>query len=90
MTPTASPETHQHAPHGRPYIPPINWAVTYHEGEKRMYTFHFSCRDNGGKFQAFTVKAKDKTEAIRKGFKKADKNAKGDIISWDCRLQLVF
>ena len=55
-----------------------------------MYTFHFSCRDNGGKVQAFTVKAKDKTEAIRKGFKKADKNAKGDIISWDCRLQLVF
>ena len=55
-----------------------------------MYTFHFTCNDNGGKFQGFTVKAKDKTEAIRKAFKKAEKNAKGDITSWDCRLQLMF
>lgn len=50
----------------------------------------FSARDNGGKHQVFTVKARDKTEAIRKGFERAKKHAAGDIISWECRLNPVF
>ena len=28
----------------------------------------FTCRDNGGKYQYFSVKANDKTEAIKKAF----------------------
>lgn len=52
-----------------------------------MYKFTFTCRDNGGKFQNFTVKAASKTAAIDAGFKKARKKAAGDITTWDCRLQ---
>ena len=55
-----------------------------------MNEWSFYCNDNGGKKQAFVVKAKNKTEAINKGFKKAEKNAKGDITNWECRLRLGF
>lgn len=55
---------------------------------KTNYLFHFHCIDNGGKYQSFSVKAPDKTLAIERGFKKAMKNAHGDIVSWDCRLIL--
>ena len=49
-----------------------------------MAEWQFSAWDNGGKHQTFKVKAADKTEAIRKGFDKANKT--GDIHKWDCRL----
>lgn len=56
-----------------------------------MYNFTFTCRDNGGKYQCFTVKAKDKSEAIKKGMEKAKKKAAGDICgNWDCRMQPIF
>lgn len=55
-----------------------------------MYAFNFSCIDNGGGHQHFVVKAKDKSDAIMKGLKKADKKAKGDLISWDCRFNPVL
>lgn len=48
-----------------------------------MYSFTFSCVDNGGGRQTFTVKAKDKSDAISKGLKKAEKRAKGDIYNWN-------
>lgn len=52
-----------------------------------MFTFYFRCIDNSGKRQSFKVKANSKDEAIRKGFKKAEKNARGDIRpSWECVL----
>ena len=54
-----------------------------------MATWSFYCIDNGGKRQALTIKAKDKPEAIEKGFKKAKKGAKGDIINWECKLRMV-
>lgn len=50
----------------------------------------FTAIDNGGKFQVFTVKARNKTDAIAKGFERAKKHAAGDIISWECRLNPVF
>lgn len=51
------------------------------------HEFIFRCTDNGGKHQTFTVKAPDKQTAIDRGFKRAKKNAKGDINpSWECRL----
>lgn len=50
------------------------------------HSFIFSCTDNGGKRQSFTVKAPDKQTAIKKGFERAKKHAKGDIGSaWYCR-----
>lgn len=52
-----------------------------------MAKWNFNCIDNGGKRQNFMVTASDKTVAIRKGFEKAKKNAKGDIISWKCSLR---
>ena len=57
------------------------------KGEKAMAKWTYSARDNGGKFQTFTVSAKSKPEAIEKGFIKAKKNAKGDIIWWECKLR---
>lgn len=54
------------------------------------YTWCFWCSDNGGKRQAFKVKASDKPKAIEKGFKKALKNSAGDITNWDCKLQMIF
>lgn len=54
-----------------------------------MYNWIFRCIDNGGKRQFFTVKAADKLEAIKKGTKKADKTAKGDIIKWECELKRI-
>lgn len=54
-------------------------------------TWEFSCHDNGGKRQFFTVKASSKTEAITKAFEKAKKNAAGDIgWNWECRLRNMF
>ena len=51
----------------------------------------FTCRDNGGKFQYFSVKANDKTEAIKKAFEKARKSAAGDIgYDWTCKLKRVL
>lgn len=54
------------------------------------YMWTFSCVDNGGKRQVFTIRASSKDEAIRKGFEKARKHARGDIYpgSWHCALQL--
>ena len=49
------------------------------------YKFVFTCRDNGGKYQSFTVSAADKTAAITKGLTRARKNAKGDFNTWDCK-----
>ena len=51
-----------------------------------MAKWSFTCNDNGGKKQFFKVTAGDKTEAIKKGFEKARKNADGDIYKWDCKL----
>lgn len=49
--------------------------------------FSFSCVDNSGKRQSFTIKnAVNMQDAIDKGFKKATKNAKGDITTWECKL----
>lgn len=55
-----------------------------------MYTWDFNCRDNGGKRQFFKVKANDKPAAINKALKRAEKNAKGDIIVWECNLIPIF
>lgn len=54
-----------------------------------MSIFNFRCVDNGGKRQGFTVKANSKAEAEKKAFQKAKKAAKGDIISWECRLAIA-
>lgn len=54
------------------------------------YTFSFTCQDNGGKRQAFTVKAASKQAAIDKAFRRAEKAARGNITTWDCRLQPSF
>lgn len=54
------------------------------------YTFNFRCIDNGGKRQVFKVKAPDKQKAIEKGFKRAEKNARGDITSWECNVVFNF
>ena len=52
-----------------------------------MATWQFTCRDNGGKFQTFKVKAASKPQAIDKAMEKAKKHAAGDISpSWECRL----
>lgn len=48
--------------------------------------WNFYAIDNSGKRQSFTVSASSKQAAIDKAFKKAIKNANGDITSWDCRL----
>ena len=55
-----------------------------------MAKWNFSCIDNGGKHQHFTVKASSKPEAIEKAFRKAEKAAAGDIISWHCPLSCVL
>ena len=55
---------------------------------KTMAVWTFRCSDNGGKRQCFDVRANSKPEAIEKAFKKAEKNAKGDIwYSWECVLK---
>lgn len=54
-----------------------------------MAKWSFSCNDNGGKKQFFVVSANNKTDAIQKAFKKARKNAAGDIITWNCTLKSV-
>ena len=51
-----------------------------------MHKFMCYFIDNSGKRQNFSIKASDKASAIDKAFKKARKNAKGDIISWDVKL----
>ena len=51
-----------------------------------MAKWDFTCIDNGGKHQHFTVKAPSKTVAIEKAFQRAIKHAAGDIISWSCSL----
>lgn len=55
-----------------------------------MTKWSFTCRDNGGKFQCITIKASSKTEAIKKAFDKAKKNAAGDITCWDCKLVMTY
>ena len=52
-----------------------------------MAKWYFSARDNGGKFQTFTVTAASKLEAIDKGLQKAKKKAAGDITNWNCSLR---
>ena len=53
-----------------------------------MAVWTFRCVDNGGKRQFFDVKADSKLEAINKGFKKAEKKAKGEItFNWECVLK---
>lgn len=55
------------------------------------YKFQFSCIDNGGKRQSFTISANDKKTAIDKALAKARKNAKGDILpTWTCKLITIF
>ena len=54
-----------------------------------MALWIFQCNDNGGKHQHFTIKASDKTSAIKKGFERAKKHAAGDIISWTCQLSYI-
>ena len=54
------------------------------------YKWSFYCTDNGGKAQRFEINAVSKTEAINKGFAKAKKHSKGDIISWNCCLKATF
>ena len=52
-----------------------------------MAKWSFTCCDNSGKRQCFTVSANDKQKAIEKAFQKAKKNARGDISPhWECRL----
>lgn len=52
------------------------------------HAFIFTCRDNGGSYQSFEVRAIDKQEAICKGMKAAKKYATGDICGdWECRLK---
>lgn len=55
-----------------------------------MAKWYFIAVDNGGKHQCITVKASDKTEAIKKGFEVARKKAAGDITTWNCRLHSVL
>ena len=55
-----------------------------------MHKWSFYCNDNGGSKQMFVVSAKGKTDAIKKGFERAKKNARGDITSWECRLRLTY
>lgn len=50
------------------------------------HSFIFKCIDDSGKHQVFTVKAIDKMSAIDIGYKRAKRNARGDIISWECIL----
>lgn len=52
-----------------------------------MAKWTFTARDNGGKFQVFTVSAASKPDAINKGIEKAKKHAAGDITTWDCTLK---
>jgi len=54
-----------------------------------MSKWDFSCNDNGGKKQYFVVSANSKPDAIEKAFKKARKNAAGDIATWNCKLKSV-
>lgn len=55
-----------------------------------MAKWSFSCVDNGGKRQAFTVIASSKQEAEKKAFLRAKKHAAGDIgYSWQCKLVLA-
>ena len=54
-----------------------------------MYRWYFECMDNGGKRQFFTVTAKSKPDAIKKGMEKAKKAASGDVTSWSCRLKTM-
>ena len=54
-----------------------------------MAVWTFRCIDNGGKRQFFDIKADSKPEAIDKGMKKAQKNAKGDLNNWECCLKRV-
>ncbi len=56
---------------------------------KKLPIWAFTCKDNGGKFQVFNIKAENKQTAITKGFEKARKYAKGDIISWNCKLSII-
>ena len=54
------------------------------------YNWQFKCIDNGNKRQVFTIAAPDKTTAINKGFARAKKKAKGNIINWNCKLMLIL
>ncbi|MBP5710036.1 MAG: hypothetical protein J6W84_03560 [Bacteroidales bacterium] len=56
------------------------------KGANTMAKWSFTAHDNGGKFQAFTVTAKDKPTAITKGIERATKKASGDITTWNCKL----
>ena len=51
-----------------------------------MAKWTFYANDNGGKKQCISVKASNKTDAIKEGFIKARKKAAGDIVVWDCKL----
>lgn len=47
----------------------------------------FTCTDNGGKNQCFTVSAPDKITATRKGRERAERNAAGNVTRWECTLK---
>ena len=56
-----------------------------------MAKWIFTCNDNAGKYQSFTVTAQSKQEAILKAMIKAKKAAAGDITyNWSIRLKQVF
>lgn len=56
----------------------------------KMPRWNYTCHDNGGGSQSFSVAAKDHLSAVSKAEAKARKKAKGDITSWDCHLRLMF
>ena len=70
---------------------PVAYAIHVDNCVRRpmeKHTFIFTCKDNGGGYQSFEVRAADKQEAIRKGMKTAKKFACGDICGdWECKLQ---
>lgn len=52
-----------------------------------MAIWDFYAIDNGGGKKTIRIKARDKHEAILKGFQKYNmKYAKGDINNWECHL----
>ena len=55
-----------------------------------MAKWNFNFCDNSGYFKHFYIKAATKQDAIKKGFDKAKKQSRGDIISWNCSLHSVL
>lgn len=55
-----------------------------------MAKFYFTIGDNSGKRHNYIITASDKATAIKKGFDKARKNARGDLnLTFNCTLKSV-